>query len=310
MTDSETAHRLYGDIAARCEAAAEVRDAAALECRQWGGSRPEAVDRGSNEQRARDHERKAAELRERARQARARQQSGTDGPLQSREARDLGRDGQLRFEDVRRGTSKDAREARAAFGFGRGHADAQAFTTIDAPRGDVYYRVTADAGDGARPWYFSESQFAQFTTKGEFDGDKWRAWAAVRPGWQEEAHEIHVLHVDRERPFVAHEGLVSAQDMTEGSKVAYMGSSRQTYLEQAHVRRIETWSTESPQLQARIRELSARHPDAGKLVGHREEARPTPGAPGSQRERWRRAIEAKAHREAGPRHDAPTTRKK
>lgn len=310
MTDSESIRGLYGDIAARCEKEAEAQDAAALSCRQWGGSKHEAVDRGANELLARKHERKAVELRERALQARARQQSGTDAPLQSREARDIGRAGELRFEDLRRGAGKDARDARAAFGFGRGRADAQAFQTIEAPRGDVYYRVTGDAGDGARPWCFSESQFAQFTTDGEFDPDKWRAWAAVRPEWQQEAREVHVLHVDRERPFVAHEGLVSAQDMEDGSKVAYMGSSRQTYLEQAHVRRIETWSTESPQMQARVRELSARHPDAGKLVARREDARPKPGAPGSARERLRSAIEAQARKEAGPCHGAPTTKKK
>ena len=296
-SDGHDVSARYEAIATSYEREAVTQDSLAVENRRWATASDDAMRKARGEELAQRHERRAAELRERARQARTHARDASDGPLQRADGLDLHNHGELRFADVRHGRDRDSRDARAAFGFGRGRAAERAFTTTNDPGDGVYYRVTDRGGDGARPWCFTEEQFAQFTTDGRFDHDKWRSWAAVRPKWQLEAHEVHVIHVDRDRPFVAHSGLTAAQDQEPGSKVAYMGSARQTYLEQANVKRIETWSTESPRLQQQVRELAARQPDAGKLVGRRAAPdAPSPGG-GSDRERRKRAIEERARGE-------------
>lgn len=215
----------------------------------------------------------------------------------------------MRHAPLRDRHDERAAGPRAAFGHGKGKPDRIAFTTAADSRETTFYRVTARGGSADSPWCFTEREFAAFTTDGRFDAKKWRAWAAVRPDWQGKAAEIHVIHVDPEKPLVAHSGLAAAQDREEGSKVVYMGSGRQTYLERASVRRTETWSVHSPELQRRVREIEARHPNAGKLEGRRPQAIEC-DRDRSLREQRKKVIQAQARVEATGKSKQPEAPRK
>lgn len=300
MTSSGPGNR-HERICATYDLEAKRLDGEAKEHRRWATTADDPKHRETCERKAREIEERATRCRERARESRLSAQRGEHGPVARSGAREV-HNAPLRDQNDRR-----AAGAREAFGFGKGSADRTQFGN-GAPEA-TYYRVTARGGSAESPWCFTEREFAQFTTDGRFDEKKWRAWAAVRPEWQGKAAEVHVIHVDRDKPVVAHSGLASAQDREKGSKVAFMGSGQQTYLERASVRRTETWSVHSPELQRRVREIEARHPSAGKLEGRRPQAVES-DRDRSLREQRKNAIQARARFEAGARPKQPEGPKK